>query len=85
MPGVRGALAIEAASLDKDHQVVAIRLSNLDRLLQDTNRLGEAEPLMLRALEIFLAFQRGTGHAHPHRDPATANYRGLLAAPAPHG
>ena len=31
---------------------VAIRLNNLGQLLQATNRLGEAEPLMRRALEI---------------------------------
>ena len=33
-----------------------------------------------RALAIFLAFQRDTGHAHPHRDAAIGNYAGLLAA-----
>ena len=31
---------------------VAIRLNNLASLLQATNRLGEAEPLMRRALAI---------------------------------
>ena len=56
------------------------RLNNLAQLLQATNRLGEAEPLMRRMLAIFLAFQRDTGHAHPHRDAAIANYTGLLAA-----
>ena len=35
---------------------------------------------MRRALAIFLAFQRDTGHAHPHRDVVTGNYSGLLAA-----
>ena len=30
---------------------------------------------MRRALAIFLAFQRDTGHAHPHRDAAIRNYR----------
>ena len=35
---------------------------------------------MRRALGIFLAFQRCTGHVHPHHDAAIANYRGLLAA-----
>ena len=77
---MRRALAIDEASLGKDHPNVAIRLNNLAPLLQATNRLGEAEPLMRRALAIFLAFQRDTGHAHPHRDAVTANYRGLLAA-----
>lgn len=44
------------------------------------SRLGEAEPLLRRQLAIFLAFQHDTGHAHPHRDAAIANYRDLLAA-----
>jgi hypothetical protein len=35
---------------------------------------------MRRHLAIFLAFQRDTGHAHPHRDAAIRNYRALLAA-----
>jgi hypothetical protein len=48
--------------------------------LTDTDRLGEAEPLMRRALAILLAFQRDTGHAHPHRDEAIGSYAGLLAA-----
>jgi hypothetical protein len=79
-PLIRRALAIDEASLGKDHPTVAIRLNNLARLLQATNRLGEAEPLMRRHLAIFLAFQRDTGHAHPHRDVAIGNYAGLLAA-----
>jgi hypothetical protein len=35
---------------------------------------------MRRHLAIFLAFQRDTGHAHPHRDAAIGNYAGLLIA-----
>jgi hypothetical protein len=43
--------------------------------------LGEtAEPLYRRALTIFLAFERDTGHAHPRRDAAIGDYKGLLAA-----
>ena len=34
-------------------------------LLQDANRLSEAEPLIRRALEIFLLFTRRTGHEDP--------------------
>jgi hypothetical protein len=49
-------------------------------LLLDTNRLGEAKPLMRRALAILLAFQRDTGHIHPRRDAVIGNYTGLLAA-----
>ncbi len=35
---------------------------------------------MRRMVVIFLAFERATGHAHPHRDVAIRNYSGLLAA-----
>jgi hypothetical protein len=49
-------------------------------LLQASNRLSEAEPLMRRMVVIFLAFERATGHAHPNRDTALGNYAGLLAA-----
>ncbi len=79
-PLLRRALAIAEASLGIDHPDVAICLSNLALLLRATNRLGEAEPLMRRHLAIFLAFQRDTGHAHPHRDAAIGNYRRLLVA-----
>ncbi len=79
-PLMRRALAIDEASLGKDHPEVATNLNNLAMLLQATNRLGEAEPPMRRHLAIFLAFQRDTGHTHPHRDAAIANYADLLAA-----
>jgi tetratricopeptide (TPR) repeat protein len=79
-PLMRRALAIDEASLGKDHPNVAIRLNNLGALLHATNRPGEAEQLMRRALAIFVAFQRSTGHAHPHRDAAIRNYVGLLEA-----
>ena len=39
-------------SLGPEHPTVAIRLNNLAQLLQATNRLSEAEPLMRRALAI---------------------------------
>ena len=77
---MRRALAITEASYGPEHPNVAIRLNNLAQLLQATNRLGEAEPLMRRMVTILLTFQRNTGHAHPHRDTATANYAGLLEA-----
>jgi tetratricopeptide (TPR) repeat protein len=79
-PLMRRALGIDEASYGNDHPRVAIRLNNLAGLLQDTNRLGEAESLMRRMVVIFLAFERATGHAHPHRDVAIRNYSGLLAA-----
>jgi hypothetical protein len=45
-----------------------------------TNRPIEAEPLMRRHVEIFLDFERATGHQHPHRDAVLGNYAGLLEA-----
>ena len=49
---MRRALAIDEKSYGPDHPNVAIRLNNLAHLLQATNRLAEAEPLMRRALAI---------------------------------
>ena len=49
-------------------------------MLQAAGKLEEAEQLKRRVLAILLAFQRDTGHAHPHRDAAIGNYAGLLAA-----
>ena len=79
-PLMRRALSIDEASYGPDHPNVARDLNNLAQLLQATNRLGEAELLMRRMVAIFLAFQRDTGNAHPHRDAGIANYTGLLRA-----
>ncbi len=48
----RRALAIGEESYGPDHPNVAESLNNLARLLEATNRLGEAEPLFRRALAI---------------------------------
>ena len=77
---MRRALAIDEASYGPDHPNVAIDLNNLAQLLQATNRLGEAEPLSERSLQIFLRFTQATGHEHPHLRAVLANHRGLLAA-----
>ena len=77
---MRRALAIDEKSFGPDHPNVAIDLNNLAQLLQATNRLAEAEPLMRRDVAIFVEFPRRTGHRHPHLDAAFANYAGLLAA-----
>jgi len=61
-PLLRRALAIDEASLGKNHPNVAIRLANLAQLLRATNRLGEAEPLMRRARAIGEA---SYGNDHP--------------------
>jgi hypothetical protein len=76
---MRRALAIDEASFGPDHPNVAAHLNNLATLLLDTNRLAEAEPLMRRNVDIFIDFERKTGHPHPHRDAALRNYAGLLA------
>ena len=49
---MRRALAIDETSFGPDHPNVASDLNNLAQLLQATNRLAEAEPLMRRALAI---------------------------------
>ena len=49
---MRRALAIDEKSFGPEHPNVATDLNNLAQLLQDTNRLAEAEPLMRRALAI---------------------------------
>ncbi|HNK18741.1 MAG TPA: tetratricopeptide repeat protein, partial [Piscinibacter sp.] len=61
-PLMRRALAIDEASLGREHPSVAIDLNNLATLLQDTNRLADAEPLMRRALAIDEA---SLGREHP--------------------
>jgi hypothetical protein len=63
-----------------DHPEVAAALNNLAELLQDTNRLGEAEPLSRRAVQILIEFRRRTGHEHPNFRVGQANYVGLLEA-----
>ena len=60
---MRRALAIDEASFGPDHPDVASDLNNLAQLLQDTNRLAEAEPLMRRALAIDEA---SFGPEHPN-------------------
>jgi len=77
-PLYRRALIIDEQSLGKDHPSVATDLNNLAGLLQDTNRLGEAEPLMRRHVAIFLDFTRRTNHNHPHLNAAINNYAYVL-------
>ena len=56
---------------------MAIRLNNLALLLQDTNRLGEAEPLMRRALAID---EESLGPDHPNTATVRKNLAALEAA-----
>jgi hypothetical protein len=79
-PLLRRALAINEVNFGPDHPTVAIRLSHLARVLQDTNRLGEAEPLLRRVVEIFHRFALAPGNPHSHFGIAVRNYRALLQA-----
>jgi hypothetical protein len=60
------------------HPDVAIDLNNLAQLLQATNRLAEAEPLMRRALEID---ERSYGSEHPKVAIRLNNLAQLLKPP----
>jgi len=68
------ALSIDVDAYGPNHATVAIRLNNLAGLLQDTNPLSEAEPLLRRALAILARFTRATGHQHPSFELFRANY-----------
>ncbi len=76
---MRRALEINEASYGNDHPKVATSLNNLAQLLKATNRLAEAEPLMRRMVEIFIAFQR-QGYQHPSLEAGVGNYITLLQA-----
>jgi tetratricopeptide (TPR) repeat protein len=56
------ALAIREGLLHSEHPDIAVSLNNLALLLQDTNRLSEAEPLYRRALTID---EKSYGPDHP--------------------
>ena len=74
---MRRALAIDEQSYGADHPNVAIRLNNLALLLQATNRLAEAEPLMRRALAID---EQSYGADHPNVAIDLNNLAQLLQA-----
>ena len=74
---MRRALAIDETSFGRHHPNVAIRLNNLAQLLQATNRLAEAEPLMRRALTID---EKSLGPEHPNVARDLNNLALLLAA-----
>ena len=71
------ALKIDEACFGPEHYKVAIRLINLAHLLQSTNRPGEAEPLMCRALHIIVT---SLGIGHPSTQTVKNNYAALLEA-----
>ena len=49
---VRRSMAIYEQSLGAEHPTVAVSINNLAAILKDSSRLGEAEPLMRRALAL---------------------------------
>ena len=77
---MRRALAIDEASHGDAHPDVAAALNNLAQLLRATNRLGEAEPPMRRALAIFCALEHQIGRTHPSCVTVQTNYEILLGA-----
>ncbi len=72
---MKRALAIDGHSFGPDHPNVAIHLNNLAALLQDTNRLSEAEPLYRRALAID---EQSFGPDHPNATIHLNNLAALL-------
>ena len=70
---MRRALAIENTRSRPSRR--CHRLNNLARLLQDTNRLGDAEPMYRRALAIF---QKSLGPDHPNTVTVRENFVLLL-------
>jgi hypothetical protein len=74
---MRRALAIDEASFGNSNPTVARDLNSLARLLQATNRFGEAEPLMRRALAIDEA---SYGANHPNVAGYLNNLAQLLQA-----
>ena len=74
---MRRAVAIDEQSYGAEHPRVAIDLNNLATLLQATNRLAEAEPLMRRAVDIF---RQSFGEEHPNTQTVEQNLRLLLDA-----
>ena len=70
-------LTIEEAA-DPNSIKTATVLNNLASVYQATNRLDEAVPLMLRALEIFIHFTRQTRHHQPLLQTVKNSYIALL-------
>ncbi len=77
LPLAPHALAIDEWSSGPEHPVVAIALNDLALLLEATNRLVEAEPLMRRALAID---ERSYGSEHPDVATDLNNLAQLLQA-----
>ena len=72
---MRRALALDEQSYEAEHPNVALHLNNLAQLLQNTNRMAEAEPLMRRALAID---KQSYEPEHPNVAVDLNNLAGLL-------
>ncbi len=79
---MRRALDIDEESFGPNTRTSPSDLNNLASLLQATNRLSEAEPLMRRAVEIFEA---SLGADHPRTQIVQRNLAGMLAEIASQG
>ena len=79
---MRRALAIDEQSYGPEHPDVARDLNNLAQLLQATNRLAEAEPLMRRALAID---EQSYGPEHPDVASRPQQPRAVAAGHEPAG
>ena len=77
-PLIRRALAMDEASFGPQHPNVATGLNNFVQLLQDSNRLSEAKPLMRRAAVILITFTKETKYPHPSLNTFMNNYGSLL-------
>ncbi len=71
------ALRMDEQLLGPEHPNIARHLTNLAQLLKETNRIGEAEPLILRALAID---QKSFGPHHPTVGADLSNLALLLWA-----
>ena len=74
---MRRALEISEACFGQDHPKVAVCLNNLARVLTDTGRASEAEPLLRRALQID---ETSLGKNHPNVAIRLNNLAQLLQA-----
>ncbi|MBN2314508.1 MAG: tetratricopeptide repeat protein [Sedimentisphaerales bacterium] len=74
-PHFRRALELNKASLDPNDPNIAITMSNLAQLLQDTSRLAEAESFLEQALEIM---ETSYGPNHPRVAVALNNLATLF-------
>ena len=79
-PLYRRAQIILEKNLDANHPDIATSLNNLAQVLKKMNRLDEAEPILLRAVQVFLECTRATQQLDPRLQMVINNYGRLLEA-----